>query len=250
MNAEKLSRMFTGDVKQDIAKFITSYRKKNQTLDSRDLKASHCHPTQRTKKQRMKSINDNFLSLDSCKNSLRLGHVSHLTMKSREKSSVKKQKSKNKSFVIERKRLNTGGTVLPRQHKSPYKNLKIKYAIPTERKVRDPSDLLIMNERSCKSTMNKNNKKRKIDKLEIELARLKAENSSKEISIKMLTSQVDSLTQKLTSAEEKLKNLDEQYQKSQEELERLNKLASDIYSEYAILAKEKDSETMQADIDK
>lgn len=149
MNAEKLSRMLTGDVKQDIAKFITSYRKKNKTLDSRDLRASHAHPTQRTKKQRVKSIYDNFLSLDSCKNSVRAGHVSHLTMKSREKSSVRKQKSKtNKSFVIERKRLNTGGTVLPRTHKSPYKNLHIKYTIPSERKVRDPSDLLIMNERS------------------------------------------------------------------------------------------------------
>lgn len=98
--------------------------------------------------------------------------------------------------------------------------------------------------------MNKTSKRKKLDKLEIELAKLKAENSSKEITIKMLTSQVDSLTQKLHSVEKREKELSEKYQKSQSELERLNKLTSDMYEEYTILAKEKDSEAMQAEIDK
>lgn len=99
------------------------------------------------------------------------------------------------------------------------------------------------------STINRNNnRKRKIEKLEFEIQRMKAESSSKNTKIAELKAQIESLNQKLLKSEESNKELSEKLQKSNEEIERVNALASNLYQEYAILAKEKDSDTMKFEI--
>lgn len=237
------------DMIMNVEKFLSSYRKNNRTIDSREQKWASFHPTDRRKKTRVKSIYENFATLDSCKNANKNGHFSNMTIiKSRDKSSVKKQK-KNKSFIVERKKLNNGG-VNSRELKSPYRNLKLSNPMPSERRPKEVSDLIFQYERNWKSTINRNNRKRKAEKLELDFAKIKAENSSKVIQINMLKSQVDSLTQKLAASEDSYKQLEEKYTKAQEEIERLNALASNLYQEYALLAKEKDNESMQSEIDK
>lgn len=66
----------------------------------------------------------------------------------------------------------------------------------------------------------------------------------------MLKAQVDTLTQKLQKTSEDLQSMTEKNSKNLEEIDRLNNLASNLYQEYAILAKEKDNQAMQSEIDK
>lgn len=80
------------------------------------------------------------------------------------------------------------------------------------------------------------------------MQRLKAESNSKSTKITELKGQIDSLNQKLSKSDESNKELTEKLKKANEEIERVNALASNLYQEYAILAKEKDSDTMKFEI--
>ena len=113
---------------------------------------------------------------------------------------------------------------------------------------KEPSEILISYERNCKSTINRNNRKRKVEKLEFEIQKIKAESNSKTAKIAELKIQIDSLNQKLIKSEESNKELTDKLQKANLEIERINGLCSNLYQEYAILAKEKDSESMKFEI--
>lgn len=66
----------------------------------------------------------------------------------------------------------------------------------------------------------------------------------------MLQRQIESLNIKVRKSEESFHQTEEKYKKTKEEMEDINSLASNLYNEYTILAKERDSETMQWEIDK
>ena len=63
-------------------KFISSYRRNNMTIDNRDNKLSNFLPTEKQKKNknRMKSITDNYISIESAKSTAKNGNISNWTM--------------------------------------------------------------------------------------------------------------------------------------------------------------------------
>ena len=54
----------------------------------------------------------------------------------------------------------------------------------------------------------------------------------------------------IVKTENKYATLEDKYLKSREEAERLNKLVRELYAEYAIMAKERDKENMEWEIEK
>lgn len=66
----------------------------------------------------------------------------------------------------------------------------------------------------------------------------------------MLQKQIESLDVKVRKSEESLHQSEEKYEKIKIEMEDINSLASNLYNEYTILAKERDCEIMKGEIDK